>query len=52
MDFVPASEAPLESQYVLASCHSLTLLDGEMVGDPLEKAAIQAAGWKITKGLL
>ena len=49
IDLVPAYESPLETQYILASCHSLVMLDGELVGDPLEKAALQAVDWRITK---
>jgi cation-transporting ATPase 13A1 len=41
--------SPLSTQCVLASCHSLSLLDNELVGDPLEKAAIQSIGWKLSR---
>ncbi len=47
-----AGESPWETQCVLASCQSLALLEGEVVGDPLEKACITAINWTINKGLV
>lgn len=32
---------------VMACCHALMNVDGELVGDPLEKAAFLASGWQL-----
>ena len=47
---VPVAEAPKESVQVLATCHSLALMDEGIIGDPLEKATLNALGWNLTKG--
>ncbi|XP_065141873.1 polyamine-transporting ATPase 13A2 isoform X1 [Paramisgurnus dabryanus] len=33
----------------LASCHSLALLRGQAIGDPLELKMIESAGWELTE---
>eukprot|EP00474_Spongospora_subterranea_P010117 CRZ10575.1 hypothetical protein [Spongospora subterranea] len=35
---------------VIGSCHSLVFLDGNIVGDPLEIAAVQAVSWQALSG--
>ena len=49
LDLVEASCSPVKTQCVLGSCHSLSFLNGEIIGDPLEKAALLAVGWRLSK---
>lgn len=42
------SEAPEITNLVLGSAHALVKLDdGEVVGDPMEKATLEAVGWEV-----
>ena len=38
-----------EAGLVIAGCHSLVLIEGEVTGDPLESAALKAMRWGIDK---
>ncbi|KAK3991110.1 putative type V cation-transporting ATPase [Cladorrhinum sp. PSN332] len=43
-------EAGIETTLVLATAHALVKLDeGEIVGDPMEKATVKALGWTLGK---
>ncbi|ODV96459.1 hypothetical protein PACTADRAFT_33629 [Pachysolen tannophilus NRRL Y-2460] len=42
--------APQESNYILGACHALVKLDdGQVVGDPMEKATLKAARWNVSE---
>ncbi|KUI55931.1 Manganese-transporting ATPase 1 [Cytospora mali] len=46
----PVKDAGLTTTLVLATAHALVKLDeGEIVGDPMEKATLSALGWTIGK---
>ena len=47
---VTLENAPKESIQVLATCHSLVMMEDGVIGDPLEKATLTALGWNLTKG--
>ncbi|KAJ2302297.1 hypothetical protein IWW55_003482, partial [Coemansia sp. RSA 2706] len=44
------STARLAAIDALATCHSLNLVDGVMVGDPLEIKMVEFVGWRIVEG--
>lgn len=43
---VPIHKSPLPACIVMAGCHSLVQYDDEVVGDPLETAALRAIRWQ------
>ncbi|KAI1002509.1 Endoplasmic reticulum transmembrane helix translocase [Podosphaera aphanis] len=46
----PVSQVGLETTLVLASAHALVRLDeGDIVGDPMEKATLTSLGWTLGK---
>ncbi|XP_050428737.1 endoplasmic reticulum transmembrane helix translocase [Adelges cooleyi] len=48
-DMIPMSDAPEDTIQVLASCHSLVQLENTLVGDPIEKASLNAINWILSK---
>ncbi len=36
--------------YTMATCHSLRLVDGELIGDPLDLKMFQFTGWSFEEG--
>ncbi|KZO94433.1 endoplasmic reticulum Ca-transporting P-type ATPase [Calocera viscosa TUFC12733] len=48
---VPIREAGRDTTWCLAAAHALVLLDEDgLVGDPMEKSAVEAMAWKVSKG--
>jgi cation-transporting ATPase 13A3/4/5 len=47
-DLVPGAEAlPANFQELLATCHGLAQLDGELVGDPLDQRLFESTRWSM-----
>lgn len=50
LEITALANLPDETLYTLATSHTLVNLDDELIGDPLEKATLQAIEWTLTKG--
>jgi cation-transporting ATPase 13A1 len=48
MNIISSSNLPFETEIILAGCHSLMLVKGQIVGDPMEKAVFKEIKWKLT----
>ena len=40
---------PEVTSFIMAGCHSLSVLEREVIGDPIESAALKHAGWTLSK---
>lgn len=49
-DLINVKETGRETTLTLASAHALVLLEDGLVGDPMEKTALDALDWKLVKG--
>jgi len=45
VELTPMTKVTNEAALVLAGCHSLVLIEGEITGDPLENASLTAMRW-------
>eukprot|EP00011_Vannellida_sp_DIVA3-517-6-12_P012844 CAMPEP_0114609380 /NCGR_PEP_ID=MMETSP0168-20121206/3060_1 /TAXON_ID=95228 ORGANISM="Vannella sp., Strain DIVA3 517/6/12" /NCGR_SAMPLE_ID=MMETSP0168 /ASSEMBLY_ACC=CAM_ASM_000044 /LENGTH=1171 /DNA_ID=CAMNT_0001820299 /DNA_START=63 /DNA_END=3576 /DNA_ORIENTATION=- len=46
----PVSNLPDRFHVAVAGCHSLSLMDKEVIGDPLEIVALEELQWTVSKG--
>lgn len=47
---VDVASTSLETTLTLAAAHALVLLEDGIVGDPMEKTALESLRWKLSKG--
>lgn len=50
LEITPIQNIPIDTLHTIATCHTLINMDEELIGDPLEKVALQAIEWNLTKG--
>lgn len=48
-NLVPVNESSVDAALVLAACHSLVYVDHDVMGDPLETAALHAVDWNFSR---
>ena len=52
----PNGDSPFDNEkqqkiiYTMATCHSLRVVDGELLGDPLDVKMFQFTGWSYEEG--
>ena len=46
-EIIPIENIPIETSQVLGTCHSLAILDGKVIGDPLEKTILSSLKWDL-----
>ncbi|CAN8077341.1 unnamed protein product [Agarophyton chilense] len=44
-DFLPVESSSMDASLVLGACHSVVHVENELIGDPLELAALDAINW-------
>jgi len=49
---LPSAPAKATLLYALATCHSLKLIDGEVMGDPLDAKMFEFTGWTLEEGAI
>ena len=49
-ELVDLKHASMSSKLVLAAAHALVIVDDEIVGDPMERRALDAMGWTVKPG--
>jgi len=49
LEITAIGSIPAETLWTIGTCHTLINLDEELIGDPLEKVALQAIDWGLTK---
>lgn len=49
-ELVDVASTSLETTLTLAAAHALVLLEDGIVGDPMEKTALESLRWKLSKG--
>ncbi|KAI0236692.1 putative cation-transporting ATPase 1 [Massospora cicadina] len=49
-ELVAADAVPASTTHVLAAAHALALIPEGVVGDPMEKATLEAIGWELQDG--
>lgn len=49
VNYSKVENLPDTTSFIMAGCHSLSVLEREVIGDPIESAALKHAGWTLSK---